>query len=376
MIGPRKRPAPITKLDQIDELSAEDKAALAPVGERFAFRTNEYYQRLIDWSDPDDPIRRLVIPHSRELAEFGEWDASDEASYTFVKGLEHKYRDTALLLVNDVCSAYCRFCFRKRLFTAGNDETTHDVSEGLDYIRRHPEIDNVLLTGGDPLILSTRRLGEIVRRLRQIDHVKTIRIGSKMLAFDPFRVTGDPSLPEMLGRYSAGERKIVLMAHFSHPREITEEAIAGVDLLQQSGVVTVNQTPLIRKVNDSAPVISELFQKLSYIGVIPYYLFICRPTAGNEPYVVPIEESLEIFNRARQGLSGLAKQARLCMSHKTGKIEVVGKLGDRIVLRYHRAARPEDLGRLMLFESDPAACWLDDYLPASRPLESPLLATV
>src|SRR6185295_8580152 len=118
------RPRYINKLEQVTALDEKERQQLKAVTEKFAFRTNEYYQSLINWDDPDDPIRRIVMPHVQELEEFGEMDASDELSYTKLKGLEHKYADTALLLVNNVCGAYCRFCFRKRLFTEGNDEAT------------------------------------------------------------------------------------------------------------------------------------------------------------------------------------------------------------------------------------------------------------
>lgn len=362
LVNIKPRPRYITKLDQVSSLSAEEREELKPVSDKFTFRTNEYYQSLIDWNDPNDPIRRIVMPDVQELGEFGELDASDETSYTALRGLEHKYADTALLLVNNVCGAYCRFCFRKRLFTDGNDETTHDVSEAIAYIKRHPEINNVLLSGGDPLIMSTGKLEKIVGQLREIDHVRIIRIGSKMVAFDPFRVLNDPSLLEMFGKYSLPGRKIFVMNHFNHPRELTEPAITALRMLQRAGAITVNQTPLIRGVNDKAEVVAELFSQLSYNGVVPYYLFLCRPTLGNEPYVVPVEKALEIFEEARRHLAGIAKQARLCMSHKTGKIEVVGKMGDQIVFRYHRAPNPQDCGRLMIFESDPTAGWLDDYL--------------
>ncbi|HSE18762.1 MAG TPA: KamA family radical SAM protein [Pyrinomonadaceae bacterium] len=356
------RPRYITRLDQVSSLTDAEREELKPVSEKFTFRTNEYYQSLIDWNDPNDPIRRIVMPDVQELDEFGELDASDESSYTALRGLEHKYADTALLLVNNVCGAYCRFCFRKRLFTDGNNETTNDVSEAIAYIANHPEINNVLLSGGDPLIMSTGKLEKIVSQLRQIDHVRIIRIGSKMVAFDPFRVLSDPLLLEMFEKYSLPGRKIFVMNHFNHPRELTEPALQALRLIQKAGGITVNQTPLIRGVNDKAEVVAELFSQLAYNGVIPYYLFLCRPTLGNEPYVVTIEKALEIFEEARRHLAGIAKQARLCMSHKTGKIEVVGKMGDQIVFRYHRAPNPQDCGRLMIFESDPKAGWLDDYL--------------
>lgn len=358
---PPPRPKYITRVDQVDALSAREKQELTPVAEKFAFRTNEYYQSLIDWDDPKDPIRQIVMPAAQELNQFGDWDASDEASYTVVRGLEHKYRDTALLLINNVCGAYCRFCFRKRLFTKDNDEATNDISEALLYIRRHPEINNVLLSGGDPLIMSTARLEKIIRQLREIDHVTIVRIGTKMPAFDPYRIVNDPSLPEMLSRYSTANKKIYVMAHFNHPKELTEVAIEGLILLQKAGVTAVHQSPLIRGVNDDSEVIAELFNRLSFSGVPPYYMFLCRPTAGNEPYVVPVEKSWEIFERAKLDVSGLARQARLCMSHKTGKIEILGKIGNQIMLRYHRAARECDQGRVMIFKSKPDACWLDDY---------------
>jgi KamA family protein len=352
----------MNKLDQITGLSEADKLELKPVADKFAFRTNDYYQSLIDWNDPHDPIRRIVMPDIQELGEFGELDASNELSYTVVKGLEHKYQDTALLLVNNVCGAYCRFCFRKRLFTDGNDEVVNDVTEAIAYIKDHPSINNVLLSGGDPLIMSTGKLTRIIEQLREIEHVRIIRIGTKMTAFDPYRILNDPSLLEMLNKYSLPDRKIFVMAHFNHPRELTEPALKGLQLLQKAGAITVNQTPLIRGVNDKAEVVAELFGRLSYNGVVPYYLFLCRPTLGNEPYIVPVEKGLEIFEEARRRLAGLAKQARLCMSHRTGKIEVVGKMDNKIVFRYHRAPNPLDCGRIMMFESDPTAGWLEDYM--------------
>ncbi|HEX8557007.1 MAG TPA: KamA family radical SAM protein [Pyrinomonadaceae bacterium] len=361
------RPRYVNKLEQVAELGEEERQALKPVAEKFAFRTNEYYQSLIDWNDPDDPIRRIVMPDVQEMREFGEMDASDESSYTVLKGLEHKYPDTALLLVNNVCGAYCRFCFRKRLFTDDNDEVTSDITDALGYIANHPEINNVLLTGGDPLIMSTNKLEKILRQLREIEHVRVIRIGTKMVAFDPFRVLNDPALPEVLGRYSGPDKRIFIMNHFNHPRELTEPALRAVAVLQRAGATTVSQSPLIRGVNDSAAVIAELFGKLSYNGVLPYYLFLCRPTAGNEPYVVPVERAFDIFEESRRRLSGVAKQARLCMSHKTGKVEVVGRMDGKVVFRYHRAPNPLDCGRIMTFDSNPAAGWLDDYVQPEPP---------
>jgi lysine 2,3-aminomutase len=356
----------LTKIDQVPQLSDAEREGLRPVEEKFVFRTNDYYQGLIDWADPADPIRRLVMPHKGELEEWGQLDASDEEAYTVRPGLQHKYRDTALLLVNNVCGAYCRFCFRKRLFMPDNDETVRDVSDGVAYISEHPEISNVLLTGGDPLIMSTPKLDSIVGRLRGIEHVKIIRIGTKMPAFSPARILDDPSLLEMIERYSTARGKLYIMAHFNHPRELTAPAVEGLLSLQRAGATTVNQTPLIRGVNDDPAVLAELFNRLSFIGVPPYYVFQCRPTLGNHLYSVPLEESYEIFLRAQGMCSGLAKRARFVMSHSTGKVEVVGLTPEHVCLRYHQAPDPANAGRFFLLKRNPASHWLDDYEEVAR----------
>jgi len=354
-------PKYITNLDQIPELSIQEKNQLKEITTNFRFRSNEYYQSLIDWNDRSDPIRRIVIPHINEKQEWGRLDASDEAEYTIVPGLEHKYEFTALLLVTDVCGAFCRFCFRKRIFIGENDEIARDVSEGINYIREHKEINNVLLTGGDPLTMSTKKLEPVVKQLREIKHLQIIRIGTKIPAFNPYRIINDQSLLKMFKKYSTNEKKIYVMAHFNHPRELTDVAIEAMDLLRNAGVATVNQTPLIRGVNDDPDILAELFNKLSFIGVPPYYLFICRPTLGNKIFSIPIEEAFDIFEKARIQCSGLAKRGRLVMSHSTGKIEIVGKTNDNIYMRYHRAADPEEKARFMIFKRNPYAYWFDDY---------------
>lgn len=356
----------LTKLEQVPQLTGKEREEMRKVNDRFVFRTNDYYQSLIDWSDPNDPIKRIIMPDAEELSEWGELDASNEEKYTKAHGLEHKYASTALLLVNEVCAAYCRFCFRKRLFMDENDEATKDISEGLEYIKNNKEINNVLLTGGDPLVLSTSKLEPIIQQLREIEHVKIIRIGSKVPAFNPFRILNDPSLLEMFRQHSAHEKKIYVMAHFNHLRELTEQAIEGLNALIDSGVCLVNQTPLVKGVNDDPDVLAELFEKLSFIGVPPYYVFLCRPTLGNETYSVPVEKGYEIFEKARIRCSGLAKRARLVMSHESGKIEVVGMTEDRIFFKYARAADSGDNARFLAFYRNPGAVWFDDYKEASE----------
>ncbi|HXV13121.1 MAG TPA: KamA family radical SAM protein [Candidatus Krumholzibacteria bacterium] len=357
----RITPKYITRLEQVPQLNDAERERLQPVHDAFVFRTNDYYQSLIDWNDPDDPIRRIVMPDTTELEPWGRLDASNEADYTRVPGLEHKYRSTALLLVNDVCGAYCRFCFRKRLFMDDNDEVVRDVSQGIAYIREHREITNVLLTGGDPLLMSTRLLRSVIEPLRAVEHVQIIRIGSKMPAFNPFRILDDPSLCEMLREFSTPAKRIYVMCHFNHPRELTDEAIEGLARLQEAGVITVNQTPLIAGVNDDPMVLAELFRKCSFVGMPPYYVFQCRPTLGNRGYTVPVERGYQIVEAAKARVSGLAKRARFVMSHETGKIEVIALTSELVVFKYHRAADDADSGRVMVYGRNPDATWFDDY---------------
>ena len=349
----------VRNLSQIAELPAEERALLERVSQNYVFRANDYYLSLIDWSNPLDPIRQLVIPRVEELKDWGRLDASNEQSITVARGVQHKYVDTVLLLVNEVCGAYCRYCFRKRLFMDANDEVSNDISAGLRYIAEHPEVNNVLLTGGDPLLLSARRLTEIFAALRQIEHVKIIRIGSKMPAFDPWRILDNQDLLAAFSRYSTGDRRIYLMAHFDHPRELTEPAVEAIRTALAHGVICVNQCPLIRGINDDSDVLAEMYSRLSFIGCPPYYLFQGRPTAGNEPYEVPIVQGWQIFQGAMKQGSGLARRAKFVMSHESGKIEIVGVDASHIYLRYHEAKRAENLGRFMVCKRNDDAYWFD-----------------
>jgi len=366
----------LTKIEQIDQLNQREKTELQKVTEQFVFRSNDYYLSLIDWNDPDDPIRRIVIPHVRELDKWGRLDPSDEKAYTVIPGMEHKYNSTVLLLVSSVCDGICRYCFRKRVFMEPHHEYLRDVLAAVHYIRQHSEVTNVLLTGGDPLVLPTPRLEDIVRQIREIEHVQIIRIGTKIPAFNPHRIVDDPTLPEMIQAYSTDRKRIYIMTHFIHPRELTDVAVKAIDLLKKAGAVIANQAPLIRGVNDDPEVLAELLAKLSFVGAVPYYIFQCRPAVGNKAYTVPIEEGYEIVEQAKTKVSGLAKRIRYTMSHSTGKIEIIGKTKDFVYFKYHRAADDADSGRFLVFKSNPNAYWFDDYdevirdYPTTQPYRS------
>ena len=354
-----RRVSYVNSIAKIKEIPAEQREVLERVSQRYVFRANEYYLKLIDWNDPQDPIKQLIIPREEELRDWGQLDASNEQAVTVTRGVQHKYNDTVLLLCNEVCGAYCRYCFRKRLFMDENDEVTNDVSAGIQYIAAHGEVSNVLLTGGDPLLMSVRRLTEIFVQLREIPHVRIIRLGSKMPAFDPWWILGNEQLQATFRRYSTQSQRIYLMAHFDHPRELTEAAVEGIACALRNGLICVNQCPLIRGVNDDPHVLAEMYNKLSFIGCPPYYLFQGRPTAGNEPYELPLVRGWQIFQTALSMGSGLARRARFVMSHATGKVEVIGVDERRIYTRYHQAKDANNQGRIMIFKRNDDAYWLD-----------------
>lgn len=351
----------ITKIEQLEHLSPAEKTKLMQVTEKFTFRSNDYYLSLIDWNDPDDPIRKLIIPNLQELDEWGRLDPSDEKSYRIMPGLEHKYPSTALLLVSNVCDGICRYCFRKRVFINPQNEYLRDLPAAIQYIQQHREITNVLLTGGDPLALKSSKLESIIHELRKIEHVSIIRIGTKIPAFNPSRIIEDPALAEIINKYSTDQKRIYIMTHFIHPRELTDLAVKAVGMLQKAGAIIANQMPLIRGANDKPEVLAELLTKLSFTGAVPYYIFQCRPALGNKAYTVPIEQGYEIVEQAKALVSGPAKRIRFVMSHSTGKIEIVGKTENFVYFKYHRAAEEADSGRFLAWDSNPDAYWLDDY---------------
>jgi L-lysine 2,3-aminomutase len=208
--------------------------------------------------------------------------------------------------------------------------------------------------------------------------VRIIRMGSKMPAFDPWRILRDEDLQAAFRKYSQPDRRIYLMAHFDHPRELTDAAIAGLDCFIRNGVICVNQCPLIAGINDDPAILTELYQRLAWAGCPPYYLFQGRPTAGNEPYAVSIVRGWQIFHDANLTGSGLARRPRYVMSHETGKIEIIAVDEEKIYLRYHRAKDESDRGRFMIYKRNDEACWMDDLEPASEASPkfppSPLLA--
>ena len=351
----------ISELKSLGYISPDNFEAMERVADEFPIMIPRYYLSLIDKNDPDDPIRKMCVPTVMELDTSGTFDTSGEADNTVVRGLQHKYKNTALMLSTNVCAMYCRHCFRKRLVGTSESETLQIVSGAADYIREHPEIDNVLVSGGDALLNNNRTLDNILGELVKIESLKFIRIGTRVPVVLPNRIIEDAELTGMLKRYSA-KKRIYVVTQFNHPRELTPQAKKAVKALNECGINVNNQTVLLRGVNDSVETLSKLLNKLVASGIAPYYVFQCRPVAAvKAQFQVPFLEAIDIVEGAKAKVNGIAKRFKYAMSHPTGKIEIVGKVhGDKMVFKYHQPKHEEDAGRLFAVDVTPDQCWLDD----------------
>ena len=357
-------PKLISKISSISQLSNEKKKRLEKVTKVYPFRANEYYLSLINWNDENDPIKRLIIPSEDELLEtWGDLDPSREADYTVMEGVEHKYDSVVLFLLSNICYGVCRYCFRKRLFNYNKRDylKEKDYERAIEYVKNHPEINNVLLTGGDPLVIHTEKLEFLISKLFEIPHIKIVRIGTRMPQFYPFRILEDEKLLNLIKKFSKNNRKIYVINHYIHPREMTDVSIKCIQKLIDAGAILCNQTPLIRGISDNPETLRELFNKLSYIGCPPYYVFQCRPAKGNRIFAVPIEEGYKIFEKAKDKCAGLAKRARYAMSHRTGKLEILAITDKEVIFKYHRAADNKNVGKIVVAKRNPEAYWFDNY---------------
>lgn len=338
---------------------------VARAAELTKYQVTKYYRDLLATSPYRDQLKHIVEPSVQELTSPGELDTSGEGDNTVVPGLQHKYPTTGLLLVTDRCTSYCRYCFRKRLVGKDTDEVAPDYGVVADYIGRHPEMTNVLMSGGDPFVLSTAKLEAILDHLLPIPHLTSIRFGSKTTAFHPARFE-DPALPAMFGRILAAGKTPVVVSHFDHVGEITDEAAASVRRMRDLGVQYLNQGVLLGRVNDDPQTLADTIARLHAIGSRPYYVFQGRPVRGASHFQVPIRRGVDIVRGAMSRLSGIQKTFRYIMSHYTGKIEILDVVDGRLWMRYHQSPRPERVGRLFSRPYVEGACWLDD-LPKDGP---------
>ena len=269
----------------------------------FRMAVTPYYATLIDPADPQDPIRRICVPAIEETLPCPN-DLSDplgEERDSPVPHVVHRYPDRVLFLVTLRCSAYCRYCTRRRV--VGEEDkiiTAQEMKVALDYIREHTEIRDVLISGGDPLVMGTERLEHIIAALRTIPHVDIIRIGTRVPVVLPMRITDE--LLAMLKKY----QPIWINTHFSHPREITPESERACAAIVDAGIPLGNQSVLLRGINDNVDTMRELLVKLVHMRVRPYYLYQCDLSQGISHFRTPVEKGIEIMHALQGNLSGYA----------------------------------------------------------------------
>jgi len=352
----------IEQLKRYISLTPKQERQFKKIIEKHPMSITRYYMSLIDKNDPNDPIRKMVFPSVKELDLSGSYDPSGEIEVTRIQGLQHKYEPTALILSTNRCTAYCRYCFRKRLVGIPNEEIIKKFNQAVNYIKKHKEITNVLISGGDPFTLPSKVIKNFLKKLSGISHLYFIRFGTKIPVIFPDRIIEDKELLSILKKYSRPDRRIYISTQFNHPRELTRKAIRAVNKLIHRSIIINNQTVLLKGVNDDPDVLAELLNKLSGIGVIPYYIFQCRPVKRvKHNFQVPLARGYRIIERAKRRLNGHSKRFRYVMSHRTGKIEIVGISNNHIYFKYHEARNSRNYGRFFKKRLNEHAGWLDDF---------------
>jgi KamA family protein len=397
-------------------LSAAERLAVRAVATVLPFRTNEYVlESLIDWTAaPDDPIYRLVFPQadmlsSADIGPIAELLARQaprheiqaaahavrmrlnphpagqlalnvpEVAEEPLPGVQHKYPETVLIFPKQgqTCHAYCTYCFRWAQFVDEPDlkMATDDTAAVRGYLQAHREVTSVLLTGGDPMIMGAGVLRRYIEPLLDpsLEHIETIRIGTKSLAYWPQRFVTDPDADDTMRLFeevAAAGKSLALMAHFSHPRELEPPMVAeAVRRIRAAGGVIRTQAPLIRSINDNDRTWSTMWRTQLRMGMVPYYMFVERDTGPQGYFAVPLARAAEIFRDAYSSVSGLCRTVRgPSMSATPGKVCVDGVTeiaGEKVfALHMIQARDPSLVGRPFFAKFDPRAVWLTDLEPA------------
>lgn len=403
----------IDRLPQWQALDPELQRAVRVVSTVLPFRTNQYVvDRLIDWDNlPGDPIFQLTFPQRGMLSD-DDWDtmsalvdsaadrpAIEEAANRIrstlnphpagqmtqnvpefecgpVDGIQHKYRETVLFFPNrgQTCHAYCTFCFRWAQFVGPKELRfgTDDTELVGSYLEAHPEVSDVLITGGDPLIMKTRVLRRYIEPLLKIDHLTSIRIGTKAVAYWPQRFVSDDDADDLLRLFeeiNEAGKHMAIMGHYTHPVELgTEVARHAAKRIVSTGVNIRMQSPVLRHINDDSETWAELWRRGIQLGCVPYYMFVVRDTGARAYFEVPLAEAQRIFRRAYRQVSGLARTVRgPSMSATPGKVRVAGTArvsGKKVfVLEYLQARAPERVAVPFFAEFDEDATWFDQLRP-------------
>lgn len=406
------------EISQIHNLSEEKQFEIEVVGNVLPFKTNNYVvDNLIDWNHPaTDPIFVLTFPQKEMLksSHYSEMSTALKQGQdrktiqsiankirlqlnphpagqlehniptlqdgTKLYGMQHKYKETVLFFPSQgqTCHAYCTFCFRWPQFV-GIEElkfASREVFSLVQYLREHPEVSDVLFTGGDPLIMKTKILSQYIQSLLDADlpNLKTIRIGTKSLSYWPYRFITDDDADDVLKLFENVTKKgihLAFMAHFNHPVELSTQAVrAAIRRVRKTGAQIRTQSPVLAHINDDPTAWADMWQKQVQLGCIPYYMFVTRDTGAQEYFGVSLIRAQEIFRDAYQKVSGLARTVRgPSMSANPGKVQVLGvtNVGQKkaIVLRFLQGRNPEWVQRPFLAKYDENAIWLDDLRPFS-----------
>jgi KamA family protein len=403
------------EIPQMASLPPEALEAIDVTGRVLPFKTNNYVvDELIDWSDiPDDPIFTLTFPrrrmldprHYRRVKQLIDAAAPADALKAEVdrirlalnpnpagqehnvpmlgdvklKGVQHKYRETVLFFPSQgqTCHAYCTFCFRWPQFSGmtGYRFAMKEVDLLLRYLRLHRGVTDILFTGGDPMTMSASVLAGYVEPLlaSEFDHVRTIRIGTKALAYWPYRFLTDADADEVVRlfeRVVAAGKNLSVQAHFNHPRELSTPAVeAAIRRIRSTGAQIRTQSPVLRHINDAPEVWASMWRRQVDLGCIPYYMFVARETGAKHFFELPLERCWEIFRRAYRSVSGVCRTVRgPSMSDTPGKIQLLGVTevrGERVfVLRFLQGRDPRWVDVPFFAAYDPQATWFDQLRPA------------
>lgn len=403
------------KIPQIQKLSPDILEAIEVVGRVLPFKTNNYVvDELIDWSNiPDDPMFTLTFPR-RQMLRKGHYDTMKEAlergaakeemdtmvhrirmtlnpnpagqahnvpslDGKVLKGIQHKYRETVLFFPGQgqTCHAYCTFCFRWPQF-AGIESLKFSMKEVdllCKYLKRHTRVTDVLFTGGDPMVMKAGLLKSYLEPLLEpgLEHIRTIRIGTKSLSYWPFRFLSDPDSDEIIGLFEkivASGKNLAIQAHFNHPVELSTAAVAAaIKRIRNTGAQIRTQTPILRHINDSPDIFAALWRKQVDLNCIPYYMFIPRDTGCKHFFELPLEKCGSIYRQAYRQVSGVCRTVRgPSMSAHPGKVQYLGTSevqGEKLfVLRFLQARNPEWVGVPFFAKYNPKATWLDQLKPA------------
>lgn len=358
----------LNKLKQYFSLTEEEERSLKEVLDNHPMNIPRYYLSLIDTEDPHDPIRKLAIPTAEELVVDGQMGGTTGDPYGDDKhnkgnGILHKYPYSALVVATEYCSMYCRHCFRKRLVGLPNNKTVENFQKAAEYIAEHKEITNVIISGGDPMMLATTVITKMLEALKDIDHVNYVRIGTRTPVVYPLRYFDD-ELIEVLHDFNQ-QKTLYIPTHFNHVNEITDLSKEAVMRIRNAGITVNNQAVFLNGVNDTVQALEDLMNGLVRIGVNPYYLYQCMPVSRvRHQFQIPLKRGVDIVSEAKRRLDGYAKRFKFIMGHDIGKIEICGRKDDVLVMNqiHSRPEHPKDASRILMGKMTENAGWFDDLI--------------